>query len=220
MVFQENGNVYSLTITELENKTGTSKRTIRYYVKEGLLDRPHGDGGGARYGEKHILQLELIGLLQRNKQSLDSIRKELSRLDSIQKLVNEIQNEEERQLVVAQVRRRSKADLNKWLAGAPEKGISNLLGIVRDNESFLHLQRNDPYSLRDIQEGKPTRKEAQQRQQKEHVQVKPEPEKVKAEGTTWKRVEVADGLEINLRSDVEEQYSRIIVELAEKLREE
>ncbi len=52
------------TITELEEKSGVVRRTIHYYVKEGLLPPPKGRGPSARYTEDHLLKLRYIQLMK------------------------------------------------------------------------------------------------------------------------------------------------------------
>jgi DNA-binding transcriptional MerR regulator len=52
------------TINEVEQLGRVSRRTIHFYVKEGLLPPPQGRGRSARYSEGHILRLILIGLLK------------------------------------------------------------------------------------------------------------------------------------------------------------
>ena len=48
------------SITELERLTGVPRRTIHYYVKEGMIPPPEGPGRNARYSEEHRLRLALI----------------------------------------------------------------------------------------------------------------------------------------------------------------
>ena len=57
-----------LTIDELSQVSGLSKRTIRYYVNSGLLDRPTGETKNARYDASHLESIEfrqeICGLTQ------------------------------------------------------------------------------------------------------------------------------------------------------------
>lgn len=48
------------TIDELCQLTGVTRRTVRFYVQSGLLDRPHGEKRGAWYGPEHLERLLLI----------------------------------------------------------------------------------------------------------------------------------------------------------------
>lgn len=55
-----------------------SARTIRYYTSLGLVDRPLAyDGGIARYGPRHLLQLLAIKILQAEYLPLPEIQKQL-----------------------------------------------------------------------------------------------------------------------------------------------
>jgi hypothetical protein len=54
-----------------------SARAIRFYVSNGLLDRPEGAGTAATYGYRHLLQLLAIKIRQREGQTLDAIKAEM-----------------------------------------------------------------------------------------------------------------------------------------------
>jgi DNA-binding transcriptional MerR regulator len=63
----------SFSLDELCSLTGIPKRTIRYYVQLGLMDRPEGETRAARYGQKHLEQLLLIKKWSAAGVSLDRI---------------------------------------------------------------------------------------------------------------------------------------------------
>jgi DNA-binding transcriptional MerR regulator len=52
------------TIEDLCDLTGFSRRTIRYYVQEGLIDPPAGRGRGGFYFDSHLEKLLKIKSLQ------------------------------------------------------------------------------------------------------------------------------------------------------------
>jgi len=52
------------TIQELSDITGFSRRTIRYYIQEGLLPPPAGRGRGGFYYDSHLQKLSKIKTLQ------------------------------------------------------------------------------------------------------------------------------------------------------------
>ncbi len=57
----ENQNKFN--ITEFANSANVSERTVRYYVKENLIDPPEGDRRGSFYTIKHLDQIkEVIAL--------------------------------------------------------------------------------------------------------------------------------------------------------------
>ena len=45
------------TIAELSDKTGYSRRTIHYYVQQGLIGPPAGRGRGGFYNDSHLQKL-------------------------------------------------------------------------------------------------------------------------------------------------------------------
>jgi len=45
------------TIEELAERTGFTRRTIRYYIHEGLVDPPAGRGRGGFYYDSHLQRL-------------------------------------------------------------------------------------------------------------------------------------------------------------------
>lgn len=64
-------------IAELAELAGVSRRTVRYYVVEGLLPAPEGTGRGDHYTEAHLERLVRIRQLQENGVPLAEIREEL-----------------------------------------------------------------------------------------------------------------------------------------------
>jgi len=52
------------TIEDLSELTGFSRRTIRYYIQEGLLEPPAGRGRGGFYYDSHLQKLQQIKSLQ------------------------------------------------------------------------------------------------------------------------------------------------------------
>jgi DNA-binding transcriptional MerR regulator len=61
-------------IDELADLGGVSRRTVRYYVQEGLLPAPLGVGRGRHYGRPHLDRLLEVKAWQEHGLSLDEIR--------------------------------------------------------------------------------------------------------------------------------------------------
>lgn len=78
-----------MTIGQLAGQAGVTRRTIRYYVAEGLL--PPGRGVGQRkiYGHEHLLRLKLITQMKQEYLPLHEIRKRIAdlSLSEMEKLV-------------------------------------------------------------------------------------------------------------------------------------
>lgn len=64
-------------IGDLAELADVSRRTVRYYVQEGLLPAPLGVGRGNHYGREHLDQLLKVKALQEKGHTLDEIRRVL-----------------------------------------------------------------------------------------------------------------------------------------------
>src|SRR4051794_164392 len=75
--------------TNASARAAPSARSIRFYVSNGLLDRPEGTGTAATYNYRHFLQLLAIKIRQREGVTLDTIKKEMRELtgDSLERRV-------------------------------------------------------------------------------------------------------------------------------------
>ncbi len=75
--------------TNASARATPSARAVRFYVANGLLDRPEGAGTAATYGYRHLLQLLSIKIRQREGQTLDAIRQEMREVtgDSLERRV-------------------------------------------------------------------------------------------------------------------------------------
>lgn len=70
---------YRYAIDELAELAGVSRRTVRYYVQEGLLPAPLGLGRGRHYDRRHLERLVQVRTWQEAGRSLDDIRQLLAR---------------------------------------------------------------------------------------------------------------------------------------------
>jgi DNA-binding transcriptional MerR regulator len=61
-------------IGDLAELGGVSRRTVRYYVQEGLLPPPFGVGRGNHYGPEHLDRLLRVKSMQEAGETLDGIR--------------------------------------------------------------------------------------------------------------------------------------------------
>ncbi len=66
------------TLDELGSLVELPRRTVRYYIQIGLLERPDGVGRGAHYTTRHLNQLLEIRKWQQAGLSLDRIRELLA----------------------------------------------------------------------------------------------------------------------------------------------
>src|SRR5688500_20173143 len=63
--------------TNASARAAPSARSVRFYVANGLLDRPEGTGTAATYNYRHFLQLLAIKIRQREGATLETIKKEM-----------------------------------------------------------------------------------------------------------------------------------------------
>jgi DNA-binding transcriptional MerR regulator len=75
--------------TNASARAAPSARSIRFYVANGLLERPEGSGTAATYNYRHFLQLLAIKIRQREGATLDGIKAEMKDLtgDSLERRV-------------------------------------------------------------------------------------------------------------------------------------
>jgi hypothetical protein len=66
--------------TNASARAAPSARSVRFYVSNGLLDRPEGTGTAATYNYRHLLQLLAIKIRQREGQRLEIIKREMKEL--------------------------------------------------------------------------------------------------------------------------------------------
>ncbi len=66
--------VNTYDIQELVAQSGVPRRTIYFYVQQGVLPPPEGAGLAAHYTEDHLTRLRLIPLLRQQGLRLDEIR--------------------------------------------------------------------------------------------------------------------------------------------------
>ena len=63
--------------TNASARAAPSARAVRFYIANGLLDRPEGSGTSATYNYRHLLQLLAIKIRQREGRTLDFIKREM-----------------------------------------------------------------------------------------------------------------------------------------------
>src|SRR3954466_14284907 len=67
-----------MSLDELADRMGLTRRAVRFYVQRGLLPPPLGLGRGRHYDQRHVETLRRIAELQSAGHSLDAIGKILA----------------------------------------------------------------------------------------------------------------------------------------------
>lgn len=66
--------LHRYSIDELATLAGVTPRTVRYYIAQGVLERPEGEKRGAHYLQRHLEQLLLVRRWSAAGLSLERIR--------------------------------------------------------------------------------------------------------------------------------------------------
>ena len=64
-----------MSIDELADAAGLTRRSIRFYVQQKLLPAPLGAGRGSHYDATHLERLKQVQQLQEAGHSLDAVRR-------------------------------------------------------------------------------------------------------------------------------------------------
>ena len=197
-------NKKNYSITELEKHTGLTRRTIHYYTKEKLIPPPDGIGGGAKYGEEHLLRLQLIKEMQKSHLKLSGIREALDAMNISE--MNQLYEKAQR----GKIRSWDLDSIENWLVDSSEveatdKNSMNYLPgqniSEKSNYSFLNLG------------SRPSKKKKTR-----NVSYLKDLKRTTVPDASWERFSVLDGVEINVRSDIMQKYGAIVKNWIEYLK--
>ena len=208
----------SYTLKELCRAANVTERTVRYYIKEGLLPSPNGSGAYSRYDDEHFLRLQLIRRLKEDYLPLSEIKTllagktatELGQLASQTKPT--VEPSEER---LNRVFQPDPASLRQQLiAPVPPEGT----GLPLVKASFTPTLRQGQPSAT------PTRLFFQppifQPDEPPPAEEQSQPDTEPVIGDSWERVEIAPGIELHVQKRVarqERETLKILLATARKL---
>lgn len=168
----------NLWISELAELTGVSTRTIRYYIEEGLLPQPEIRGKYAVFSDDYLIRLKLIKYLKDAYLPLREIKKRLEALmvPEMRDLLTRFEQDPARALAELEVYSTDKA--------AAATLESSKLDSAQDYISQV-MQRNAP------------------RLREEKISFNapssPAPQKYNFSQESWQRIDLAPGIELNIR---------------------
>lgn len=183
------------SIQELAALAGVSVRTIRFYLSEGLLPSPAMRGRYTDYDESYLYRLRLIQKLKDAHLPLREIRRQMQNLSAAS--VRELAQSEE--LMV-----------DKLLPTEPEiepevrDSAVDYISRVLENQAVFHRLERQPNPTPVAEP--PARPQFR----------KPHQSQLEVRGEQWKRIPLADGLELHVREpmtpEMAERVRRLIVE--------
>jgi len=119
-------NTDTFDIQRLIQESGVARRTIHFYVQQGIIPPPAGAGLAAYYTTEHLLRLQMIPLLRREGLRLDEIRERLAHMTA----------DEMKRRLAEPAPLPSPAALRRSLSG-----LSEIYGIAR--RKFVHYTLPD-----------------------------------------------------------------------------
>ncbi len=172
------------TLQELATDAGVSVRTIRYYIGEGLLPAPAGAGPQSHYTQSHLNRLRVIGLLKDRYLPLKEIRKALSGLDDeqVDRMITDLDGADA---------------LDESNALQDQTVVMSELAAAPAHSSETPAPKYDALSYIEfaLEQGRPGRDWARRSIREERAMPS-------AEAETWRKIEVADGIELLVRNDL------------------
>jgi DNA-binding transcriptional MerR regulator len=170
------------TMSELEQMTGLSRRTIHYYVSQKLIPAPESKGGpGAKYGEEQLVRLQLIRILQ-DELKLEKIKEALASM-----------NEEEMRRIVTD----AESGVKKWDATAVSSWLSGQGGSSVSESKRTAAKLPGNFSFTRIGEHREEPSPAQPVNLLAGLKRSMPPK-----GEMWQRLQISEGIELSIRSDV------------------
>ncbi len=182
-------NERDLTLEELAEQVQVPVRTIRFYITEGLLPGPGTRGKGASYGEGHVLRLRLIRRLAEQHVPLAEMRALLGRLSL-----------EEVQALLAEQERQAAELVRKAREPSPKDYVSVLLNRAQAARQGLSEEKSAP----PVPSAAARSGVYSQRAGRASVLKGKE---------VWYRWELAPGVELHIKAEVENQYRQLIERL-------
>ena len=179
------------SITDLEKLTGLNRRTIHFYTQQKMIPPPDGLGSTAKYGEIHYLNLRLIKHLQQSHLKLSGIKEYLD-LKSLA---------EKRSLLI---------NLESQESGKKLDFENEILST----SSFLSAA-NPPIemhlALASVKKNRYSKKPKSPLLSDEIGSIS------NINQSNWQHVQIADGVELNIREDIYSKIDKTIVRLIEQL---
>lgn len=169
-------------ISELAERTGVSTRTIRYYIEEGLLPQPEVQGKYAVFNEDYLIRLNLIKYLKDAYLPLKEIKRLLDSLmiPEIHDLVRKFEKDPSRALAglgIYPAEKSKIADINlSEIAPATDSAQDYIKRALNRQPAAIRepvMKFNAPASAPQRNPNLPTE--------------------------SWQRVELAPGVELNIR---------------------
>ena len=174
-----------LTIEDLEQHSGLSVRTLHYYMQEGLLPGPDKRGKYASYAQEHLDRLDLILILKEMHLPLKEIR---TLLDSLTPA--EIQHyRDDQEDLLTKLKSTKPAEDTKPSAADRSSALEYIKGLEEAHGMIREIRNSQTYYSNEEQDaGQPLFLNNRV------TPITPHPQEER-----WRRVVLADGIELHTR---------------------
>ncbi len=192
-----------LTIEELAERVDIPVRTVRYYIAEGLLPGPEGRGKATTYSDEHLQRLRLIRLLSNQHRPLAEIHQLLNRLslDEVKALLAE---EEQRARELEP-------------AGQPPQPREYIAALLRNAQASRLAAQNAPVppNVPAPAPASPPGPPPGMPERQKRVRESPSAYRSAPASSpeTWKRWQLAPGVELHIKESVAEQQQDLLKRL-------
>ena len=184
-------------ISELEEITGLTRRTIHYYTKEKLIPPPDGIRGGAKYNNEHLLRLLLTKEMQKSHLKLSGIREALDamKIKEMEILYKKAQT--------SKISSWDKDSIENWIINNSKQESGNSRSSYQSKQPEKITESRN-YSLLNLG------KNAKKQKQIKNTNYLKDLKRTATSDASWERFNVLDGVEINIRQDIMRKYGSII----------
>lgn len=193
-----------LTLEDLAAQSGLTLRTLRFYMQEGLLPGPETRGKYARYSQQHLDRLELIRRMKDLRLPLQEIRQ----------LIDNMTPEEMSRLRRYQDEIAQKININKY-AMNDTSAINEKPSSALDYIHSIQAVQENVRAYRQPKQPLPLADAVRPRMLKQVDRSIPQPP---AGQETWRRIQLADGIELNVRETDDQHEKQQLEQLIQSVR--
>lgn len=193
-----------LTLEDLAVQSGLTLRTLRFYMQEGLLPGPETRGKYARYSQQHLDRLELIRRMKDLRLPLQEIRQLLDNM-SLEEMSQLRRYQDE---IARKLNRKMNAmnDLNQ-INEKPSSALDYIHSIQDGRENFKAYQQP--------KQPMPMANAVRPLMLKQVTLARPQ---APAGQETWRRIQLADGIELNVRETDDQHEKQQLEQLIQSVR--
>jgi DNA-binding transcriptional MerR regulator len=196
------GSLSTFGLTDLAREADVTPRTVRYYIGQGLLPGPVGQGPAAQYSRSHVDRLRVIKRLQLQHLPLAEIRSRLEELDEneIARLADEVEP----------------AIGNDPDAAPAQSALAYIRGVLGERAP---ARQSAPASARYLAVPPMASRVREPTTDYLMKPTLPKPRPTGSDRSTWERISLAPDIELHVRRPLDRQSIKQLDQLLDAARE-